>query len=326
MNSRTYQVITRKALVLALACAFFSAATLLTFAARQPQSKMASQSAQKQFDTPKAAADALIQAAGNFDVPAMLEILGPDGKSLVVSEDSVRDKSYSLDFAARAREKNSIAIHSANPNRAILVIGNDEWPMPVPIVKTNGKWHFESKEGEREILCRRVGTNELDAIQSSLDYVQAQNEYALEIHDNSGVNQYAQRIISTPGKHDGLYWKNSDGTAGGPLSEEVAHAIDEGYTIDQKSAYHGYYFKILSGQGPAAPLGELNYVIEGAMIGGFALIATPAEYRVTGVQTFIVSNDGIVYQKDLGADSVNVAKKIDRFNPDKTWRRTDDSW
>jgi hypothetical protein len=156
--------------------------------------------------------------------------------------------------------------------------------------------------------------------------VEAQKEYALEPHD--GVNQYAQKIISTPGKKDGLYWKNEDGTSGGPIGDEVAKALEEGYNFSnvKQGGFHGYYFKILKGQGPAAPMGRIDYVIEGIMIGGFGLVAVPAEYRVTGVKTFIVSNDGVVYQKDLGPNSLEIVKKMELYNPDKTWQPTDDEW
>src|SRR4029079_2153286 len=172
-----------------------------------------------------------------------------------------------------------------------------------------GKWYFDAKAGREEILFRRVGANELDAIEVCRGFVEAQKEYALTLHDDSTVPQYAQRIISTPGKQDGLYWKNADGTAGGPISESVARAIEEGYATETPSEYHGYVFHVLRGQGPAAPLGQLDYVIDGAMIGAFALMATPAEYGVTGVQTFIVSYNGIVYQKDLGPDSASLARQ-----------------
>ena len=197
--------------------------------------------------------------------------------------------------------------------------------IPVPLIKRNGKWYFEAKSGRQEILFRRIGANELDAIQVCRGFVEAQKEYALQIHDDSGVNQYAQRIFSTPGKQDGLYWQNPDGTSGGPIGDAVAKALDEGYSIG-KSGFHGYYFKILKGQGPAAPLGRLDYVIEGIMIGGFALVAVPAEYRVTGVKTFLVNNDGIVYQKDLGPDSLKIVEKMDLYNPDPTWKLTNDEW
>jgi len=192
-------------------------------------------------------------------------------------------------------------------------------------VKKNGKWYFNAKEGRQEILYRRIGANELDAITVCRGYVEAQKEYASEIHDDSGVNQYAQKIFSTPGKQDGLYWKNADGVSSGPIGDAVAKALEEGYSTP-KGGFHGYYFKILKGQGPAAPMGKLDYVIEGIMIGGFALAAVPAEYRVTGVKTFIVNNNGIVYQKDLGPDSLNIVKNMELYNPDSTWQATDAQW
>jgi DUF2950 family protein len=278
------------------------------------------------FDTPQQAAAALIQAAGNFDVPALLNIFGPDGKDFVSTADPVRDKNAALAFAAKAQESNKVTIDQKNQARATLSVGNDDWPLPVPIVRKNGKWYFDSQEGHDEIVYRRIGANELDAIQICRGFDEAQKEYAAQIHDDSGIHQYAQKIISTPGKQDGLYWKNADGTPGGPISEAVARAIQEGYSPGNKSGYHGYYFKVLKGQGPAARLGQLDYVINGIMIGGFALVAVPAEYRVTGVKTFIVSYDGIVYEKDLGPDSLNIAKEMERYNPDKTWRVTNDEW
>jgi hypothetical protein len=278
------------------------------------------------FPTAQAAESALIQAASNFDEPALAAIFGPDGKDLVSTEDPVRDKSYALAFASLAQAEHRVVVNSANPNRATLQVGPERWPLPVPLLRIGGKWYFDARLGHDEILFRRVGANELDAIEVCRGFVEAQKEYALNPHDDSRLHQYAQRIISAPGKQDGLYWKNADGTDGGPISERVAKAIEEGYAVETASAYHGYIFNVLKGQGPGAPLGELDYVIEGAMIGGFALIATPAEYGVTGVQTFIVSHDGIVYQKDLGPDSVALAKKITRYNPDKTWSRTNDEW
>jgi hypothetical protein len=258
-------------------------------------------------------------------VPALLGIFGPEGKDFVSSADPVQDKNIVEGFAAKAHKKNAVSLDPKNPARASLSVGEEDWPFPVPIVKKGGKWRFASKEGHDEILFRRIGANELDAIQICRGFVEAQTEYASEIHDDSGVNQYAQKIFSTPGKKDGLYWKNADGTSGGPISEVVGRAIEEGYTANKGSGYHGYYFKVLKGR-VAAPLGELDYVIKGIMIGGFALVAVPAEYRVTGVKTFMVSNDGIVYQKDLGPDSLNIVQNMERYNPDKTWHRTDDQW
>ena len=278
------------------------------------------------FNTPQEAADALIHAAENYDVPTLLEIFGPDGKDFISSPDPVRDKSIAADFAARAREKNLVTLDPKNKAQAVLSVGSDDWPFPVPIIKKGSKWYFDAKQGRDEILFRRIGSNELDAIQVCRGFVDAQKEYAGEIHDNSGVNQYAQKVISIPGKHDGLYWQNADGTPGGPVSEAIARAIEEGYSPGKSSGYHGYYFKVLKGQGPAARLGQLDYVVEGVMIGGFALLAFPAEYRVTGVKTFMVSYDGVVYEKDMGPDTLNIAQNLERYNPDKTWRRTDDEW
>src|SRR3977135_2308632 len=264
------------------------------------------------FNTPQQAAEALINAAASYDVPTLLEIFGPDGKDFISSSDPVRDKSIATDFATKAREKNVVTIDAKDKSKAVLSVGSDDWPLPIPIVKKGSMWHFDSKLGRDEIIFRRIGANELDAIQICRGFVEAQKEYASEARDNSGINQYAQKIISTPGKHDGLFWRNEDGTPGGPIGENVARAIEEGYS-SKTSPYHGYYFKVLKGQGPAAALGQLDYVIEGVMIGGFALVAVPAEYRVTGVKTFMVSYDGIVYEKDLGPGSNNVVNNVERY-------------
>jgi len=284
-----------------------------------------SQTGGEGFATLKEAADALILAAGNYDVPALLKILGQDGEDLVESADAVADKTRATKFAALGKEKSEVTTDPNNKLRATLTVGNDNWPLPIPIVMKNGKWYFDTEASREEILRRRIGSNELDAITICRGYVEAQEEYAERIHDDSGVNQYAQKIISAPGKHDGLAWQNPDGTWGGPVGEGVAKAIGQGYS-SKSEPFHGYYFKVLMGQGPAARLGQLDYVINGAMIGGFALVAWPAEYRVTGVQTFIVSYDGVVYQKDLGPDTAKIAAAMDRYDPDKTWHETDDNW
>jgi hypothetical protein len=284
-----------------------------------------SQPSQKIFATPKQAADAFIRAAEDYDLPALKEILGPEGEDLVSSEDAVQDQTRAEAFAAKAREKNEVELDPDDPKSATLIVGNDDWPLPIPIVEKEGKWSFDSRAGRDEILYRRIGANELDVIQICRGYVEAQQEYALEKHDGAEVNQYAQRIISTPGKQDGLAWQNSDGTWGGPVGEGVAKALAQGYS-DRAKPYHGYYFKILKGQGPAAPLGEVSFLVNGAMIGGFALAAAPADYRVTGVQTFIVSYEGIVYQKDLGLDTLKQFKEMEVYNPDPSWQRTDDNW
>ena len=278
---------------------------------------------QKTFETAQQAAEALILAAQDDDVTTLLEIFGPGGKDFIVTGDDVQDRNSRASFAALAKEKLHVDTLPDNAKSAVLSVGNEDWPLPVPLVKQGGKWHFDSNAGRTEILERRIGANELDAISICRGYAEAQKEYASEIHDNSGLNQYAQRIISTPGKHDGLSWQNPDGSQGGPVGEAIAKALEEGYT-HKSGPFHGYHFKTLKGQGPAAPLGQLDYVLNGAMIGGFAMVAWPAEYQVTGVQTFVVGYDGIVYQKDFGPDTAKIASAIDRYNPDKTWRRTDD--
>ncbi len=197
-------------------------------------------------------------------------------------------------------------------------MGPEDWPLPIPIVREGGKWRFNTAAGRQEILYRRIGRNELDAIQVCLGFVEAQQEYALTKHDGALVNQYAQRVISTPGKQDGLAWQAADGTWQGPVAEGVARIIAEGYT-DRREPFHGYYYKVLKGQGPAAPLGEMDFLVKGAMIGGFALVAAPADYEVSGVMTFIVSHDGIVYQKDVGPKSVDEFRAMERYNPDSSW-------
>jgi hypothetical protein len=290
----------------------------------KPDAAAASQPKQKEFDTPKEAADALVQVAANSDVAAAKEILGPDGEDLISSEDPVMDKNRAQEFAAKAKEKSSIQIDKKDRNRAILVVGNDDFPLPIPIVKRKSKWSFDTKVGREEILNRRVGANELNTIEICRGFVEAQHEYAMERHDGSKVNQYAQQILSTSGKHDGLAWQNPDGTWAGPVGEEVAKALAEGYKAERGTPYHGYYFKVLKGQGPAAPGGEMDFMVGGAMIGGFALAAAPAEYRVTGVMTFIVGPDGVVYEKDLGPDTLKTFQSMDRYNPDKTWKVTED--
>jgi Protein of unknown function (DUF2950) len=270
------------------------------------------------FKDPQEAAAALIDAADKFNVPALIRIFGPQNEELVMTGEYPLDRQRAADFAAQAHEKNSVSLEPRNGNRAFLLVGDENWPFPVPIVKRGDRWFFDAKVGRRELLYRRVGYNELAAIDACRGYVQAQEDFAYQKRQGYEVHQYAQRIISSPGKQDGLAWKNSDGSWGGPLAEGVARAIDEGYTGDVEP-YHGYFFKILKGQGSAAPLGELNFVVEGVMIGGFALVAAPAEYGETGMKTFIVGYDGVVYQKDLGPASFSEFQKMELYNPDKSW-------
>ena len=291
-------------------------------AAAEKDAAAGSPSNQKQFATAKEAADALVQAAASFDAAALKEILGPESDDIVASEDPVQDKNRAVAFAEKAKEKSSL---EQKGDHAIMEVGKDDFPLPIPIVKRKGKWVFDTKVGKEEILNRRIGSNELDAIAICRGFDDAQKEYAQEKHDDSKVNQYAQKIISTAGKHDGLAWKNPDGTWGGPVGENVAEALAQGYT-EKGKPYHGYYFKVLTKQGPTAPGGEIDFVVGGAMIGGFGLVAAPAEYRVTGVKTFMVGPDGVVYEKDLGPDTLKTFQAIDSYNPDKTWKVTEDEW
>ncbi|HWO01476.1 MAG TPA: DUF2950 domain-containing protein [Blastocatellia bacterium] len=325
MQARSNSLFASKVLLPALGIALSCVLGFAEYAAPQakPKASNTAQHGPKAFATPKLAADELIRAAGQFDVRGLIEIFGPQGADMVETGDKVQDKERAERFSAKAQEKTSVTADPKNPSRVVLSVGNDDWPYPVPIVKRNGKWYFDISAGRKEILDRRVGANELDAIAICRGYVDVQKQYALEAHD--GVNQYAQRIVSTPGKRDGLAWKNEDGSWGGPVGEGIAKALQQGYS-SRTEPYHGYFYKILKGQGPDAPLGKMDFMVKGAMIGGFALVATPATYRITGVKTFIVSYEGIVYQKDLGPDSLNIFKKMELYNPDKTWRATNDGW
>src|SRR5215831_6830637 len=321
-------IVGRKMLRVSLMVALSGAAATVSIAATQSENTSLASSPvaqQRAFATPQEAADALVQAAGTYDLPTLEQILGPASQDLLSSEDPVSDKNKAAEFAAEGRQKTEVKVGAKNASSATVLVGDDSWPLPIPLVKKGNEWRFDTKAGRQEILYRRIGSNELDAIAICRGYVDAQQEYALEKHDNSEVNQYAQRAISTPGKHDGLVWYNADGSLGGPIAEGIAKALQQGYT-DKSKPYHGYYFKILKGQGPAAPLGQMSFVVEGAMIGGFALAAAPAEYRITGVQSFLVGFDGIVYQKDLGPDTLKIFSEMELYNPDNTWTPTDDEW
>lgn len=280
---------------------------------------------QRGFATPDQAADALVDAVARWDVPAIIGIVGKDGEDLVASNDTAGDRARADAFVAKARDKRVIVPDPTNSDYAWMTVGNQDWPVPLPLVKDHGKWYFDGVAGHDEILKRRIGENELDTLAILRNFAEAQEAYAAEPHDGATTRQYAQKLVSSPGKQDGLSWQNEEGTWGGPLGDVVAKGIEEGFA-KRGAPFHGYYFKVLKGQGPAARLGKLDYVVDGAMIGGFALLAWPAEYRVTGVQTFIVSYDDIVYQKDLGPNTATVAPSIERYDPDASWKRTDDAW
>jgi hypothetical protein len=281
-------------------------------------------SAQQAFKTPDEAAGALVDAAKAGDMKALVTVLGPDGEDIVSSGDEVADAETRQKFVTAYDAKHQISLDG--DDKAIIVIGQEDFPLPIPLVRKDGMWRFDTAAGRDEILFRRIGRNELDAIQSCLAYVDAQNDYAEKDRTGAGINTYAQRIISSPGKKDGLYWPASQGEEESPLGELIAQATQRGYRVGEgRTPFHGYYFKILTKQGPAAAGGELDYVVRGKMIGGFALVAYPAEYRNSGVMTFVVNHAGTVFQKDLGANTAKLAERMSSFNPDQTWQKVSDT-
>jgi hypothetical protein len=273
---------------------------------------------QQTFATPQDAIQATITASDHNDTPALLKIFGPDGRDIVLSGDPSDDESNRKEFARLAHEKVLVNQDPVNPDRATFSVGEQNWPLPVPLVRRNGKWEFDSAKGRIEILAHRIGENELNAVEVSRGYVEAQLEYAVKDRNGSGLLQYAQKIISSAGKHDGLY---SDGDPESLVPKSFGLAAASEATAGTLEPYHGYYFRILKAQGPDAAGGPFNYVVDGKMFGGFALIAWPAEYGVSGIQSFIVSHHGVVYGKDLGAATANLARQITRFNPDKSWHQ-----
>ena len=275
--------------------------------------------AQRTFASARAAADALVAAAEKFDVAAMKAILGPDGIDLVVTEDEVLDRNQATAFAAKAREKLVVVPDPANPKSATLTIGTDDWPVPIPVVSDGKKWRFDTEAGRQEVLLRRIGQNELDAIRFCRRFVEAQHEYASQKRDGSRINQYAQRIIATPGRQDGLAWQNADGTWAGPVAEGVARAIAEGYGRLRPTRTTATTSRFSRGRVRRRLSATLDFVVQGAMIGGFALVAAPADYEKTGIKTFIVSHEGVVYEKDLGPGTLEVFKVMERFDPDESW-------
>jgi len=279
--------------------------------------------AQEDYNTPQAAVDALVATARSGDQKAALVVLGREGEDIISSGDKVSDNAVRARFVTSYDAKHQITMDG--DNKAILVIGDNDYPFPIPMVRNkNGTWSFDTEAGRREVLYRRIGHNELDAIQTSLAYVDAQNDYAAQDRTGAGTGVYAQRFVSTPGKKDGLYWPITPGEEQSPLGELFAAASKQGYRAGEgRSPYHGYYYKILTKQGPATEGGAADYIVDGKMIGGFALVAYPAEYRNSGVMTFIVNYAGTVFQKDLGPDTADIAEHMMSFNPDSTWKKVD---
>lgn len=276
--------------------------------------------AQRAFSSPEEAAAGLATAVKTGTTSAILKVLGRGAEDVVESGDSVADKETRERFLSAYDANHSIK--AEGNKKATLVLGADEFPFPIPLVNSNSGWEFDAAAGRIEILYRRIGRNELDAIQACLAFVDAQDEYAEKDRTGEGMGVYAQRIVSNPGKKDGLFWRDDRDPS--PLGELAAQASAEGYKVDGQGApYHGYFFRILRGQGPDAPGGAFNYVVKHKMIGGFALIAYPAEYGNSGVMTFLVNHAGTVYQKDLGKSTEFLAKRIGLFDPDQTWKKID---
>ena len=279
-----------------------------------------SANAQQVFKTPEEAATALAAAIKSGTTRDVLKVLGRDGVEIMYSGDEVADREARERFVGAYDAKHNVTVEG---DKAILVVGADDFPLPIPLIRREANWMFDTAAGRLEVLYRRIGRNELDAIQTCLAYVDAQNEYAEKDRTGAGPGVYARRIVSSSGKKDGLYWPASDGDAS-PLGDLIAQASEEGYKAGaRRTPYHGYYYRILTRQGPNAPGGVLNYVVRGKMIGGFALLAYPAEYGNSGVVTFLVNHAGTVYQKDLGDYTTSVADRMTWFNPDQTWKKVD---
>jgi len=273
--------------------------------------------AQKKFASPEEAVQALVAAIRANDVKAMIAILGPGGKELVSSGDDLADKVGREKFLRSYDQKNTLQQGTAG--KTILCTGDDNWPMPIPVVKKGSQWVFDSMSGKREILKRRVGRNELRVMDVLHAYVDAQHEYASKNCNGTGLVEFAQRIVSRAGKHDGLYWEAKNGEEQSPLGPLVAQAAKEGYANPELNPFHGYYFRVLKGQGKHAKGGTYNYVVKDKMILGFGLVAYPAEYGNSGVMTFIVNQEGVIYQKNLGKDTRRKAEAMKVFDPDKSW-------
>ena len=279
-------------------------------------------SAQQSFKSPEDAAQALVNAAKDNWPKGVIAVLGPDADEIVSSGDKTSDEAMREKFLAAYDARHEVK--QEGDDKAVMIIGKDDFPFPIPLRRKGAAWKFDTATGRLEILYRRIGRNEINAIKASLAYVDAQNEYAEKNPEGAGSATYAQRIVSRPGKKDGLYWPAAPGEEESPLGELVAQASKEGYSIGgERVPYHGYYYKILTRQGSMAAGGEVDYVVRGKMIGGFALVAYPAEYGNSGVMTFLVNHAGEVFQKDLGERTARIAERMTSFTPDQTWKKVD---
>jgi hypothetical protein len=290
---------------------------VLTFPGHGPAT--AQETSQKTFATAREAVDALVTANRNDDIPALNQILGPEASSLISSGDDTQDKNDRAHFVQLYDEHHRLL--SAGAEKMTLDVGKDNWPLPIPLVKSNGQWRFDSATAVKELLYRRIGSNELQAIKTCHALREAQVEYAATGCDGNPPGVYAQRFRSEPGKQNGLYWEVAEGEPQSPAGPLVADADAEGYQQGTRHPFYGYYFRILKAQGPHAYGGAKDYVVDGKMTGGFAILAFPAEYGASGVMTFLVSRRGTVFQKDLGDATADTAKSIKAFDPDSSWTR-----
>ena len=278
-------------------------------------------SAQQSYQAPEEAVAALVEAARSGTTEALLAVLGPDSEDIVSSGDDVADAAGRERFVQAYDAKHAIELEG--DDKAALILGEEEWPFPIPVIREDDVWVFDADAGRDEILARRIGRNELSAIQAVLAYVDAQNEYAEAARANDGIAVYAQRIVSQPGKKDGLYWPAELGGKS-PLGDLVAKATAEGYRVgEDRAPFHGYYYKVLTRQGASATGGAYDYIAGDKMIGGFALVAYPAEYENSGVMTFLVNHEGSVFQKDLGEQTSEIVEGMTEFDPDETWQRVE---
>jgi hypothetical protein len=277
---------------------------------------------QKSFPSAEEAVNALVAAIKINDNKELLAIFGPAGEEVISSGDPVSDQDRMERFLKKYEEKNSLV---SQKDRVTLILGQDEWPFPIPVVKKGKTWSFDTAKGKEEILNRRIGESELNTIETCLAIVDAQREYAMMDVDGDGIPEYAEKIVSDPGKKNGLYWETKEGEDPSPIGPLLAEARKEGYGEKQATGtpapYHGYNYRFLKAQGKNAAGGAYEYSVNGRLFGGFALVAYPAKYGNSGVMTFIVNHDGIVYQKDLGKDTAKSAEAMNKFDPDKTWKK-----
>lgn len=273
--------------------------------------------AQQAFKSPEEAVNALVASARAGDSKALLTVLGPAAAQIVSSGDAVADDEGRKTFVAAYDASHRVDVAAGKP--ATLIIG-DDYPFPIPIVEKNGSWSFDAAAGREEILARRIGRNELSAIQVCLAYFDAQNEYADMMPRSDGMAVYASKLVSSQGRKDGLYWASAPGEPQSPIGRAVADATQRGYKVGSGAPFHGYYYRILTRQGPAAGGGALNYLVGDKMVGGFALVAYPAEYGNSGLTTFIVSHSGDIYEKNLGPNTRQIASQMTAYNPDSTWK------